>query len=185
IYAFEVMKQDEFKYQYGLHRVVVHIPARDRSSDPRDLSHVYAGAELTGGGRPFVVMDRAKIEARRRRSASNSGPWTTDYVAMAVKSPIRELRKWIPQSSEMTRAAMLDEAPELGRSQASHFSQEAVNALAHEGFVIDAEAEDVVEDEEDAPASSKSGARSSRPEPSDAGGDEEPDEDERQPGEEG
>jgi len=65
-------------------------------------------------------MSRAEIDAVKRRSkGGGGGPWTTDYVAMALKSVVRRLFKWLPVSIELARAVGLDEAAELGVRQES------------------------------------------------------------------
>ncbi len=65
----------------------------------------YALAKLKGGGEAFVVMDRAEVDAIRARSkASGSGPWVTDYDAMAKKTCVRQLAKWLPLSPELASA---------------------------------------------------------------------------------
>lgn len=68
----------------------------------------YARATLKSGGRPFVVLSRADVDVFRRRSATQkenpSGPWQTDYEAMAWKTCIRRLSRWLPQSPELAAA---------------------------------------------------------------------------------
>lgn len=69
----------------------------------------YALAKLKGGGESFVVMDRAEVDAIRARSkASASGPWVTDYDAMAKKTCVRQLSKWLPLSPELAAAIAQD-----------------------------------------------------------------------------
>jgi recombination protein RecT len=46
---------------------------------------------------------------RKRSKASSSGPWATDYDAMALKTAIRRLSTWLPLSVEMAGAAAADE----------------------------------------------------------------------------
>lgn len=101
-----VYENDHFKQTLGLHRDLVHEPAEgDRGKPVR----VYAAAELKDGGRPFVVMTYAEVEAIRARSkASRNGPWVTDWNAMAIKTAIKQLSKWLPLSVEAEAAIVND-----------------------------------------------------------------------------
>jgi recombination protein RecT len=106
IWAEVVYANDTFKYTLGLHRDLIHEPAIGDRGKP---THVYAAAELTDGGRPFVVMTAAEVEAIRGRSrAGKSGPWVTDWSAMAKKTAIKQLAKWLPLSAELSAAVNLD-----------------------------------------------------------------------------
>lgn len=101
-----VCANDTFRRTLGLHRDLVHIPADGPRGGP---THVYAAAELRDGGRPFVVLTVAEVEAIRSRSrASKNGPWVTDWEAMARKTAVRQLAKWLPLSAEMAAAVTLD-----------------------------------------------------------------------------
>lgn len=58
----------------------------------------------------MVVASKADIDARRARSkASNSGPWQTDYDAMARKTVVRMLAPFLPLSVEMAAAVDSDD----------------------------------------------------------------------------
>ena len=106
IWAEVVFENDEFDYSLGLHRDLKHKPAKGERGKP---VYVYAAAELADGGRPFVVMTHAEVEAIRKRSkASSSGPWVSDWAAMARKTAVKQLAKWLPLSAEMASAVALD-----------------------------------------------------------------------------
>lgn len=120
IYAFAVYDGDEFSWALGLDPTIKHTPSTqpDRGSDTNKLTHVYAVAKLEGGEPIFTVLTRVDVERYRRRSmAANNGPWKTDYEAMALKTVIRRLFRWLPKSAEMATAVAVDEAPETGQSQ--------------------------------------------------------------------
>jgi recombinational DNA repair protein RecT len=60
-------------------------------------------------------MWKREIDAIRKRSrAATTGPWVTDYEAMAAKTVLRRLAKLLPASVELQRAVALDERAELG-----------------------------------------------------------------------
>lgn len=127
IYAHAVREADEFDYELGLEPKLSHKPAE---GDRGDLTHVYAVARLTGGEPIFTVLTRAEVERFRARSrAKDSGPWVTDYEAMALKTAIRRIFKWLPKSAEMSMAAAVDEADDMTRQQAEAFSPEVALAL--------------------------------------------------------
>lgn len=106
IWAEVVFANDEFEYSLGLHRDLIHKPAK---GDRGNATYVYAAAELTDGGRPFVVMSVDEVEAIRSRSkAGRNGPWVTDWNAMAKKTVVKQLAKWLPLSAEVSAAMSLD-----------------------------------------------------------------------------
>jgi recombination protein RecT len=106
INAFPVFEGDEFTYRLGLDPTLDHVPAEDGDEDPKKLTHVYAVAKVNGDPQ-FVVLSRKQIDKARGRSASgnsSSSPWNTDYVAMALKTAIKRLCKYLPQTVEMAQA---------------------------------------------------------------------------------
>lgn len=106
IYAHVVREADEFRYQYGLHPDLVHRPA---TGDRGPMVYVYAVARLRDTEPVFVVLDKAEVDRFRNRSkTSSSGPWVTDYEAMACKTAVRRLATWLPQSPELADAAIAD-----------------------------------------------------------------------------
>jgi recombination protein RecT len=97
-----VYEADEFHYSYGLHPDLVHQPAR---GDRGGVTEVYAAATLLDGGAEFEVMDVAAVEAIRARSrAAKKGPWVSDWDAMARKTAVRQLARWLPMAATLHRA---------------------------------------------------------------------------------
>lgn len=114
IRALPVFNGEHFRYSEGLRTTLEHIPGSTR--DPSDLIAAYAVARVAGTGHVVRVMFRKEIDAHRARSrAKDNGPWITDYVEMAVKTPIRMLAKLIPQSPELQVALAADLDPEMER----------------------------------------------------------------------
>jgi len=126
IAAVAVYPWDEFSYRLGLSPDVHHVPGKrppevSMGAVPGAVTHVYAVARLKDGGVQFVVLDRDEVESYRARSrAKDSGPWVTDWIAMAKKTAIRRLFTWLPSSIEMQRASALDDEVETGRDQRSY-----------------------------------------------------------------
>lgn len=141
IWAYAVFEGDDFEVTYGLAPDVKHVP-KFVTTDPRKLVAVYAAATLKGSTKPvFVVLQKVEIEAFRKRGASGKGiktPWDTDYQAMALKTAVRQLFKWLPKSVEMATAAVVDDSPRVVPSF------ETMPVLAAQGF---SEAEDFKQDE--------------------------------------
>ncbi|WP_186187938.1 recombination protein RecT [Burkholderia gladioli] len=139
-----VYEGDKFECRLGLDSHIEHQPDWNNANrtQPDKLQFVYAVAKLKDGGIQFDVMSRAEVDAIRARSkAKDNGPWTTDYTAMALKTVVRRLFKFLPVSIEIQTAVGLDERAEMGLPQDN-------------GAVIDGQFT-AVEDEadaEDAPA---------------------------------
>ncbi|BBY78903.1 recombinase RecT [Mycolicibacterium pulveris] len=107
IYAEIVYSNDKYKVTLGLNRDIEHeIVDRNNRGEPTD---VYAVAKFKDGTTTFVTMTKAEVEAIRARSrASKDGPWATDWNAMAKKTAVRQLAKWLPLSPEFNTAVSLD-----------------------------------------------------------------------------
>ena len=115
-----VYEGDKFECVLGLDARIDHIPdwQNPNRADASKLRFVYAVAKLKDGGVQFDVMSRAEVEGIRARSKSaDNGPWVTDFAAMAVKTVVRRLFKFLPVSIEMQTAVGLDEMAEAGISQ--------------------------------------------------------------------
>lgn len=140
IQAFPVFKGDVFEYEQGLNPKLRHIPsqAEDRENK-KNLTHAYAIVRLKDkDADPIVcVMSKAQIDARRGRSmAKDSGPWSTDYVAMALKTVVRDAFKWAPRSAEMAQAARVEDVSERhgGAAIINELPEETAKALLGSGI---------------------------------------------------
>lgn len=143
ISARAVYEGDEFDYEFGLDERCRHIPhAIDRTPDK--LTHVYVVAKFKDGGYYLDVMTKAEVEAIRKRSkASTSGPWNTDYEAMAKKTVVRRAFPYLPVSIEAQGAASADETSggyegALGYAPIIEEDEEAA-AEAQDAEVLDVE----------------------------------------------
>lgn len=96
---------DHFAYRAGTINIIEHQMCEYTELPLPPMTHVYAIAELRNGGRQVEVMQRIEVEAIRVRSRSgDSGPWATDYDAMALKTCLRRLARSLPQSTELQYA---------------------------------------------------------------------------------
>lgn len=115
ITAEAVFEKDEFKIAYGLKPNLVHVPTFSPVGRG-GIVGAYAWARISGGGRPFVFMPKDEIDTHRARSAAkSSGPWVTDYDAMAKKTVIRQVLKRVPMAPSLQQALASDEDPEQER----------------------------------------------------------------------
>ena len=102
-----VYENDEFTWSMGLHPDLRHV----RRPGPRGAptGWWYSVARLHGGGYAFQVMDRAEVQEHRMRSNSpNSPAWTKDYNAMAQKTCVRQMFKFLPKSVTANQALAQD-----------------------------------------------------------------------------
>jgi len=103
----EVCRNDVFEYEYGLTPKLMHRPALENRGEPYCY---YAIAKLKDGGFSYLVMSVQDIEKFRKRSKSpDYGPWVTDYDAMAKKTVIKQLAKYLPLSTEIQTQIVQDE----------------------------------------------------------------------------
>ena len=56
-----------------------------------------------------MTKDEVLEHAKRFSKTYNSGPWQTDFDAMAKKTVIKQLLKYAPLSIELQRATSMDE----------------------------------------------------------------------------
>ncbi len=111
IVARPVHERDDFDFQYGSDERVVHRPAL--TGDRGKVLAYYGVAQLEGAGQVLHVMSVTDVDRFRRRSATQrekpSGPWVTDFDAMACKTVIRRMWPWLPSTVEAAQAIESDE----------------------------------------------------------------------------
>lgn len=117
INAQAVHEKDTFEFEDGLDPYLVH--KRFKGDDRGPVTAYWAGAVLKDGGRQFVVLTKKEAEAHGRRFSKTygNGPWTSDFDAMALKTCVRKLIKFLPKSIESQAAMALDERAEAGIQQ--------------------------------------------------------------------
>lgn len=138
IYACVVREGDYFKYTLGLHRDIQHEPSEDPDRETKPITHVYAVAHYKDGPPDFAVLSRFEVAKRRARSAAaNSGPWVTDEESMTLKTAVRALWKWLPKSTEMARAAAIEEVYDSGGPQSAGWDADVASALERQGITLE------------------------------------------------
>lgn len=131
IQAHEVYENDTFEYELGLEPKLKHIPAlKDRG----EVILYYAVFKLTNGGVGFEVMSKEDVEAfaEKKSKTYDTGPWQSDFDAMAKKTLVKRLLKFAPLKSDFVRAVTADETIKSGIS-------ENMADLPDETVTIDAE----------------------------------------------
>lgn len=109
IYAHTVYENDVIDVAYGIDLYLKHKPCIDGGrGKPRGYYAVY---HTVNGGYSFEYMSKAEVEsfAQTKSKAYNSGPWKTDFDAMAKKTVVKKLLKYAPLASETQRALTADE----------------------------------------------------------------------------
>lgn len=138
-FAYTVREGDQFKYELGLNPMLKHVPSEDPDRENKRITHVYAVARTKefADSPIFVVLSRAQVEARKKRSAtagSSFSPWKSDEEAMTLKTAIRALWRWMPKQIEQSTAEALDDAFDAGTSQAAVFDPAVATALQAHGL---------------------------------------------------
>lgn len=101
-----VFKNDGFEYTPGVHDRPKHTIdwfADDRG--PIVLAYAYAVMK-DGAVSKVVVVNKARIKRAQDASATAGkphSPWTSDEVAMWMKTAAHDLAKWVPTSAEYIR----------------------------------------------------------------------------------
>lgn len=99
IEARTVYENDVFEFEYGLESKLVHKPAMIDKGAP--IAY-YAVCKLKDGGSSFIVMSKQEMEQYKQKyaKAKDFGPWVSEFDAMARKTCLRQLIKYLPISVE-------------------------------------------------------------------------------------
>lgn len=107
-YTASVRENDEFEYELGLDRKLRHKPALKSRGQ---ILFVYCVIEMANGAKTFgpgpMTVDEVE-EIRARSRSKDSGPWVTDWEAMAWKTVLKRTLKYVPQSPELQQAIEQD-----------------------------------------------------------------------------
>lgn len=120
VFANYVIEGDVFEYEYGTNQRIKHIPSKRESRPTFDnLTHSYAYVETISGGLIFVVVSKPEIILARSYSKSKSefSAWNTNFETMAMKTALRRIAKFVPVSTELRIADMLESMYETDTGQ--------------------------------------------------------------------
>lgn len=113
IVAQEVRQGDSFHFEYGRDETLKHVPAPMQSRG--EPYAYYAYAHLKNGGFVFQVMSIDEIKKIRDEYSisykfdKTNSIWAKNFEAMAIKSIIKKLIKYLPISVETQTAVSYDE----------------------------------------------------------------------------
>ena len=143
IEARPVYDGDNITISYGLEDKFEHIPYHQiDGADKGKLKGVSLKVKFVNGGYLTDYMPLCEIEEHRSRSlAKDSGPWKTDYEAMALKTIIRKNFRWLPVSTEIQRAIAAND--------------EAINRITPDDNDIEVDFEQIPHEAESAPTAPK------------------------------
>jgi len=113
-----VYENDIFEIEYGLEERITHKPNIGDRGNPVGY---YAVARFKNGQAQFEYMSCTEINKIRdtcSQAKYKDSPWKKYYDAMAKKTVIKQLLKYIPVSIELQTAINLDEQADAGVRQA-------------------------------------------------------------------
>lgn len=123
ISAREVRDNDHFHVEYGVNENLVHRPAE---GDRGEVTGYYAVVRFLPDGHSFYYMTKVEAEVYRDRYAMAKtrdgkvvGPWATEFDAMAKKTCVRQLSKFMPKGTDLATALDVDDSVRIDLSPAS------------------------------------------------------------------
>lgn len=151
IYAYSVYENDEFEMTYGLDRDLKHKPNLQNKGN---FIGCYCVAVLKDDARAFEYMTKEEIEAHGKKFSKTygNGPWKTDFEAMAHKTVVKKMLKWLPVSVEFLEMASKDEKTFKVADEKTGETEEII--VLEDGMVVNGETGEVIEE----PKEDKKGA---------------------------
>lgn len=149
-----------FTYTSGIHPNIEHridlLDGSARTGNPQDIVAAYACAVLKSGEPVIRLVTRKDIDQARAQGGKNSPAWRDHFAAMAIKTAIKRLSQWLPQTkmdeafAAEDRYAVQQESP--AEAPQSGLSLEAMNAMMQAGQGVAVEAPQEATTVEQAPA---------------------------------
>lgn len=146
IYAYSVYENDEFEMTYGLNRDLKHKP---NLQDRGNFIGCYCVAVLKDDARAFEYMTKEEIEAHGKKFSKTygNGPWKTDFEAMAHKTVVKKMLKWLPVSVEFLEMAAKDEKSFKVADEKTGETEEII--VLEDGMVVNGETGEVIQNSTD------------------------------------
>lgn len=142
IYAYSVYENDDFEITYGLDRNLIHKP---NLANKGDFLGCYCVAILKDDTRAFEYMTKEEIEAHAKKFSKTfgNGPWKTDFEAMAHKTVVKKMLKWLPLSVEFLENIEKDDK---SFKVAETKNAEDIEIIESDGDIINAETGEFIEE---------------------------------------
>ena len=163
-----VFENDTFEFEYGTTERCVHLPAPVSTRGPWKAVYAVAWMKEPSAPPQFEVMPKADVYAIRDGSPGyrfardkNRTVWSTDEIAMALKTGIRKLCKWLPLSIDDERIVQRDEQRDAGAVETTY---EEVRKRPLQTLLSTEGAVDDLLQEEEAPPEKEDGAAIATPE---------------------
>ena len=146
IYAYSVYENDEFEMTYGLDRDLKHKPNLQNKGN---FIGCYCVAVLKDDARAFEYMTKEEIEAHGKKFSKTygNGPWKTDFEAMAHKTVVKKMLKWLPVSVEFLEMANKDEKTFKVADEKTGETEEII--VLDDGMVVNGETGEIIKDSTD------------------------------------
>ena len=142
--AHAVYENDEFEYELGLDPKLRHVPARGNRGEP---IYFYASFKTINGGYGFEVMsiEDVRAHAQKYSKSYNSGPWQTNFEAMAKKTVLKNVLKYAPLKTEFVRGLSQDETIKTEISE-DMYAVPDETVIEVTDYTVDADTGEVVEE---------------------------------------
>lgn len=113
LHAETVWEGDEYQVRKGSKPEIIHIPRepKDVNEAMKRKSIAFYATCMTKQGPVFQTMSRVEAEIHRSRFAmfkGDQGPWFQHFEAMAMKSCLLKLIKYLPMSAELQQTYTAD-----------------------------------------------------------------------------
>lgn len=146
IYAYSVYENDEFEMTYGLDRDLKHKPNLQNKGN---FIGCYCVAVLKDDARAFEYMTKEEIEAHGKKFSKTygNGPWKTDFEAMAHKTVVKKMLKWLPVSVEFLEMANKDEKTFKVADEKTGETEEII--VLDDGMVVNGETGEIIKNSTD------------------------------------
>lgn len=123
-----VYEDDVIEFEYGSNQKLIHKPNidSDKYGDPDHAVKYYAFIKFKDGSEQFKVITKAQAQrhaerftASKKKDGGITGPWKTDFDAMALKTVIKLLFKTVQVSTDFQQQISKDEtiAKDLDNTQ--------------------------------------------------------------------
>lgn len=142
IYAYSVYENDDFEITYGLDRNLIHKPNLENKGN---FLGCYCVAILKDGAKAFEYMTKEEIETHAKKFSKTfgNGPWKTDFEAMAHKTVVKKMLKWLPLSVEFLENIEKDDK---SFKVADTKNAEDIEIIESDGDIINAETGEFIEE---------------------------------------
>ena len=144
IYAYSVYENDDFEITYGLDRNLIHKP---NLANKGNFLGCYCVAILKDDTRAFEYMTKEEIEAHAKKFSKTfgNGPWKTDFEAMAHKTVVKKMLKWLPLSVEFLENIEKDDKS-FKISDDKNTDLKDIEVIENNGDIINAETGEFIEE---------------------------------------